>query len=108
MRSFLAVVFFIFSAVVKAQTVQDDWIAPTPPDNSTAITIGETFTIKWDGHLYTWFSSYAPNASVTNSDLWVTGFYDHQYQHLVASKLFRAGFEHLGMVRRTLRPGISY
>lgn len=68
---------------------QDDWLAPpnTPANQTrTTLTLGQQYTITWDSNLASWFSTFAPNTSVTDADLWITGYDLHQYQHLVASK----------------------
>ena len=56
----------------RAQVVQDDWLAPALPDYSTTITIGDTFDIQWTKNLWSWFAQYAPDANVTDVDLWIT------------------------------------
>ena len=87
MKAVIAI-FFYLSSFVRAQTVQNAWINPSLPDNSTTLTIGEIFDIKWDSNLQNLFSTYAPNASTSDADLWITGFYQHQYEFLVASMSF--------------------
>lgn len=77
-------IFSLLFSLSWTKTVQDDWIQPSTPDNSTILRIGEQYTIAWNDNLETWFASYAPSVDVTNSDLWITGFYQHQYTHLVA------------------------
>lgn len=90
MSSWILVLFLVVnsvSAIFKRKvgpTVQDDWIAPAGPDNSTTLVVGEEYTIQWTASLWEWFSTYARSADVSNVDLWITGYYQHQYAHLIA------------------------
>lgn len=61
-----------YTAAQTASTVQGDWIAPALPDTSTTLTLGETYELQWTSHLQTWFSEFAPNASISDVDLWIT------------------------------------
>lgn len=81
----ILLVFFSLDLTLAA-SVQDSWISPEPPDNTTVLTIGETFNIRWTTDLWEWFASYDSEADPTDVDLWITGFYQHQYQQLVTSK----------------------
>lgn len=65
---------------------EDHWIQPSPPYNSTTIYIGEQYKIEWSSDLWKFFANNTPSADVTNSDLWISGFYEHQYAHVVTSK----------------------
>lgn len=67
------------------QTVQDSWVVPGPPDFQDTFTLGDQIAIQWADTLWQWFPAYAPAADVHNVDLWVTGYYIHQYAHLVSS-----------------------
>lgn len=69
-----------------SQTVQGDWIAPAGPDNSTSLELGEEYHIRWTNSLWEWFGTYAPSADVSNVDLWITGFYQHQFAHMIAGQ----------------------
>jgi len=78
----------IFGLLAKAQTVQDDWVAPALPDDITDIFIGTTYTIQWDSNLYTWFPQFAPAANSSNCNLWVTGSsVNSSYQSLIQSNV---------------------
>lgn len=71
---------------VKANVVQDDWLFPSEPDLFQTLPIGLAVSISWDSNLQSWFSTYAPAATVTNVDLWVTDFNDHIFTHQIGSK----------------------
>lgn len=72
--------------LTEAQTVQNDWVRPAGPDNSTTLYVGRTFQLQWTSNLFSWFATYAPGADVTDVDLWITDFYLHVYEENIASK----------------------
>ena len=74
---------------VQAQVVQDDWLFPSKPDLFQTIPIGLAISISWDSNLQSWFQTYAPAASVTNVDLWVTDFNDHIFTHQIGSEYLK-------------------
>lgn len=85
-------VFYLFlgalllNQAVAQQVPQDNWIFPVNWNtgiSSSQMTNGVTVTIQWDQKLQYWWPQYNPNADVHNSDLWITGYDLHQYQHLV-------------------------
>lgn len=72
-----------------AGTPQDDWIFPINAQYaqpSSIVSNGETISIQWNSDLQFWWPDYNPYANVQSSDLWITGYDLHQYQHLVARK----------------------
>lgn len=73
-------------AIALGQNVQDDWVSPAMPDNSTSVAVGDTFTIKWNMHLHSWFKDHAPGVDPENTDLWVEDFDLHLYHKQIASK----------------------
>lgn len=64
-------VFFLFSGTHA--NVQDDWVVPSNPDESTNVTNGESMTIAWASHLQTWFPTYCSKCDDTNVNLWIMG-----------------------------------
>jgi hypothetical protein len=59
-------------ACVNPGTVQCAWIAPSLPDNSTNITLGETYVLQWDETLQDDVTQYLPGADPNNLALWMT------------------------------------
>lgn len=83
-----ALILLAFLRVVSAQVVQDDWLAPSLPDASTTITIGDNYKIQWDANLVTWFPQYASQADPSDCSLWITESQTNSsYQNLIQRKL---------------------
>lgn len=74
------------STITLAQVVQDDWVFPSLPDESTIMNTGDEYMIRWTTNLTDWFPQYAPSADVTNVDLWITGNHDVPFRHLVSGR----------------------
>lgn len=86
-RHFFTLCFY--ALVTHAANVQDDWVFPYPAastESPASMTVGDTVRIQWTDNLWGWFSTYSPYSSVSDVDLWITGYDLHQYQHLVTSK----------------------
>ena len=81
----IAVCFLSNSWLCSAQTVQDAWLIPNPPDFADTFLLNQQYTIEWTNTLWENFAAYEPDADVSNVDLWITGYDIHQYAHLVSS-----------------------
>ncbi|OCT54575.1 hypothetical protein CLCR_03049 [Cladophialophora carrionii] len=75
-----------FKRLATAQTVQDSWITPSPPDFTSNLTIGEFYLLSWNSNLVNSFAPYAPSADVNSVDLWITDYNLHVYSHLIAAR----------------------
>lgn len=75
---------FLFVCLLRAQTVQDLWITPAPPDFSTNLTVGEMYELRWDSGLVDQFAAFAQTVDPTNTDLWITDYNLHVYSKRIA------------------------
>ncbi|KAF2225417.1 hypothetical protein BDZ85DRAFT_66417 [Elsinoe ampelina] len=77
----------LIAAQTVAPKVSDDWLAPLWPDETTSLTAGEQFEIRWTPNITRWFPGYAPSADINNVTLWITGAFQAQYAHVVSPYL---------------------
>jgi hypothetical protein len=107
MGSFTAVFCTLALCVfVQAQVVQDDWLFPSEPDLFQTIPIGLAISISWDSNLQSWFQTYAPAATVTNVDLWLTDFKNHIFTHQIGSEYTKVSAEPVVLI--TVQPESMY
>ncbi|KAH7072073.1 hypothetical protein BKA63DRAFT_568003 [Paraphoma chrysanthemicola] len=75
--------FVLFALQAWCQTVQDDWVAPAAPDESTSLQSGFPFTLMWKTTLQNNFKTYCPSCDVRQLDLWVTSFNGKKYKYKI-------------------------
>ncbi|KAH7084363.1 hypothetical protein FB567DRAFT_580925 [Paraphoma chrysanthemicola] len=77
----------VFAVQAWCQTVQDDWVAPAAPDESTSVQSGFPFTLMWKTTLQNNFKTYCPSCDVRKLDLWVTSFNGKKYKYKIGGSV---------------------